>query len=188
MVKRSRSKVNVKRSMSISLSKVKVKGQRSWSKGQGHEVKVKRPRSRSRSKVKVKRSRSRGQGQGHDHKTSPENDSVHAKCGGVQLHNVRSSTPTLVFSAKPQAGVQAKNRRTFKVIPAEIAEFKIDSIPMGCPPPRSSFSGIFDFCPTVHANLCTYLLLYLVPLPQISAIRRPIVTKLRGHDKGLIIC
>jgi len=137
---------------------------------------------RSRSKVKVKGSRSRS-----GSRSRPDTDSEHAECGGVQNHNVQSSTPTLVKSAKPQAGVQAKNRRTFKVISAEIAEFKIDPIPIGCPPPRSSFLGLSAFCPTIHDNLCAYLLLYWVPLPQISAIRRPIVTKLCGHDEGLII-
>ncbi len=88
----------------------------------------------------------------------------------------------------PDKGVQVKNRRTFKLFSAKILPFKMDLIPMGCPPPRSSFLGLSAFCPTVPTNLCAYLLLYWVPLPQISAMRRPIVTKLCGHNKDLIVC
>ena len=86
-------------------------------------------------------------------------DSEHAECGGVQLHNVQQSTPTLVKSAMPDKGGKVKNRRIFKLVPAKIAEFKIARITIDCPPPRSSFLGLSAFCPTVLDNLWAYLLL-----------------------------
>ena len=59
---------------------------------------------------------------------------------------------------------------------------------MTCRPPRPSFLGLSPFWFILDSYLCTYLLLYLVPLPQISAIRRPIVTKFCGRNQDLFIC
>ena len=85
-------------------------------------------------------------------------------------------------------GHNGENRPTLKVIPAKLHRTEIARIPTVCRPPRPSFFSILHFWPNLHISLCTYLLLYLVPLPQISAIRRPIVTKFCGRNQDLFIC
>ena len=98
----------------------------------------------------------------------------------------KSSTPTLVFSAL--MGPNGENRPTLKVIPAKLHRTEIARVPIICRPPRPSFFSILHFWPNLHISLCTCLLLYWVPLPQISAISRPIVTKFCGRNKDLFIC
>ena len=98
----------------------------------------------------------------------------------------KSSTPTLVFSATIR--LNGENRPTLKVIPVKIAEQKIARMPIMCRPPRPSFLALSPFCHNLHINLYTYLLLYWVPIPQISAIRRPIVTTFHGRNQNLFIC